>query len=101
MYCRVSISATSTREAQEISRTLVAKRLVAGTMIYGGPCHYRWKGKIVQKHYWNINAFSLLKHKRSIVECVKDLHRDQVPIVAFEAIAGNKEFLQWINESVK
>jgi len=101
MYCRLRISATSKKEANKISKTLVAKNLVAGTMIYKGNCHYWWQGKIVEREYWNIGAFSLLKHKKAIIDEVKKIHRDKCPIIALNKIDGNEEFLKWIKESVK
>lgn len=100
MYCRVRISATSEEEANKISKTLVKKKLVAGTMIYSGNCHYWWNNEIVEKRYWNIGAFSLMKRKNEIIDEVRKLHSDECPIVAFSKIDGNKEFLQWIDEFV-
>ena len=100
MYCRIRISAPSEQEANNISTTLVQKKLVAGTMIYAGNCHYWWDGKIVERMYWNIGAFSLIKHKQAIIDQVKKLHSDKCPIVAFNKIDGNEEFLKWIDKSV-
>ncbi len=100
MYCRVRISATSEKEANKISKTLVEKKLVAGTMIYNGNCHYWWSGKVVEKKYWNIGAFSTTKHKQAIIQEVRKLHSDKCPIIAFNKIDGNEEFLKWISESV-
>ncbi len=100
MYCRVRISATLEKEANNISKTLVKKKLVAGTMIYSGNCHYWWNDKVVEKQYWNIGAFSLMKHKGAIIQEVKRLHSDECPIIAFNEIDGNEEFLGWIDESV-
>ena len=100
MYCRVRISATSEEEANSISKTLVKKKLVAGTMIYKGNCHYWWKNEVVEKMYWNIGAFSLIKNKNAIIDEVKKLHSDKCPIVAFSEIDGNKEFLDWIKSSL-
>ncbi len=100
MYCRVRISATSEQEANIISRTLVEKKLVAGTMITSGNCHYWWEGKIVEKVYWNIGAFSLMRHKQAIIDEVRKLHSDICPIIALNEIDGNEDFLQWIDESV-
>ena len=100
MYCRVRISATSETEANNISRKLVEKKLVAGTMIYSWNSHYWWDGEIVEKIYWNIGAFSLLKHKDKIIEEVKSLHSDKCPIITFNKIDWNIEFLEWIDENV-
>lgn len=101
MYCRVRISATSKEEADNISKTLVMKKLVAGTMIYKGKCHYWWNQEIVEKEYYNIGGFTLVKHKEEIIKEVKKLHADECPIVAFNEIDGNIEFLDWIKDSVK
>lgn len=100
MYCRVRINAPFAEEANKISRSLVEKKLVAGTMIYQGNCHYWWEDKIVEKIYWNIGAFSLVKHKQEIIDEVKKLHSDQCPVITFNEIDGNKEFLKWVDESV-
>lgn len=100
-FCRVRISATSEQEATTISKTLVEKKLVAGTMIYHGNCHYWWHGKIVEKMYWNIGAFSLWSKKEGIIDEVKKLHSDVCPIIAFNTINGNEEFLEWIQDSLQ
>lgn len=100
-YCRVRISATSEIEANAISRALVTKKLVAGTMIYSGNSHYWWKGEMVEKIYWNIDAFSILENKNAIIDEVRKLHSDECPIIALNAIDGNEDFLEWIEESTK
>lgn len=100
-YCRVRISATSETEANTISRALVTMKLVAGTMIYNGNSHYWWKGEIVERVYWNIGAFSVLTNKEAIINEVRKLHSDECPIIAFNVIDGNEDFLQWIDASIK
>lgn len=101
MYIRIRISAPSKKEAYTISKMLVEKKLVAGTMIYSGDCHYRRDHEIVQKRYWNIGAFSLSYHQETIIREVKKLHSDTCPIIAFNKIDGNREFLEWIDKSVR
>jgi len=100
MYCRIRISAISREGAENISKALLKKKLIAGAMIYKGDCYYWWNDKIVERLYWNIGAFSLMKHKDKIIEEVRKLHSDKCPIVAFNKIDGNKEFLEWIKTSV-
>jgi uncharacterized protein involved in tolerance to divalent cations len=101
MYCRAIISATSKKEAEKISIALVKSRLVAGIMVYKGDCLYWWRGKVVKRIYWNISAFTITKHKKKIIAVAKKLHSDKCPIIAFNEIDGNKDFLLWIKESVK
>ena len=99
-HCRVRISATSKEEANSISRTLVAKKLVAGTLIYSGDSHYWWQGEMVEKVYWNIGAFSLMKNKKAIIDEVRKLHSDKCPVIAFNIIDGNEDFLEWVEDSI-
>lgn len=100
-FCQVLISATSREEANNISDNLVKKKLVAGSLITKGDSRYWWNGKIVEKKYYNISAFSILKNKDKIISDVKAIHKDECPIVSFTEIDGNSEFLAWIKESVK
>ncbi len=100
-FCRVLISATSKREADKISDSLVRKKLVAGSLITKGPSRYWWKNEIVEKEYYNVQAFSIAKNKSKIISGVKKIHSDDCPIIAFSKIDGNKDFLKWIKESVK
>lgn len=93
MYCQLTISATSQAEARSIARKLVEGRLVAGTMINKGDSYYRWQGEVVEKDYWKIEAYSLMEKKQAIIEEVEELHSDDCPIVAFNEIEGNQEFL--------
>lgn len=101
MYCGVKISAPSEEEADEIARRLVEKRLASGTRITSGKSHYRWKGEIVEKEYWNIEAYSLKKKKEEIIEEVEKIHSDECPVITFSEIDGNKDFLEWIEENIK
>jgi len=59
-----------------------------------------WEGKIVEKEYYNIQAFSLIKNKEQIIKEIKKIHSDKCPIIAFIKIEGNQEFLDWIKNSV-
>jgi len=100
-FCQVLINATTKGEANKISDTLVKKRLIAGSLIIKGPSRYWWEGKIVEKEYYNIQAFSLMKNKLKIISEVKKVHSDKCPIIAFFRIDGNDEFLKWVKESVE
>ena len=100
-FCKVLVSAVSKAEANSISDLLVKKRLVAGSLIVNGSSRYWWQEKIVEKEYYNVQAFSLEKNKAKIISEVKKIHSDECPIIAFSKIDGNKEFLKWVRESVK
>jgi uncharacterized protein involved in tolerance to divalent cations len=65
-----------------------------------GPSRYWWKGRVVEKEYFNISAFSVMGNKERIVSEVKKIHRDECPIIAFFKMDGNEEFLDWVRECV-
>jgi uncharacterized protein involved in tolerance to divalent cations len=96
----VLVSAIDRKEADGISDSLVKKKLVAGTLITKGRSRYWWKGKIVEREYYNVQAFSLMKNKAKIISEAKKIHSDDCPIIAFFKMDGNKEFLGWVEESV-
>ncbi|MBI5228963.1 divalent-cation tolerance protein CutA [Candidatus Micrarchaeota archaeon] len=98
-FCQVLISATSSEEANQISDALVKRKLVAGSLMTHGPSRYWWNGRVVEKEYYNIQAFSMLRNKQEIISTIKKIHGDACPIIAFFEIDGNDEFLKWIEES--
>ncbi len=100
-FCQILISATSKKEADRISNALVRKRLIAGSLIIKGPSRYWWRGRIVERIYYNVQGFTLIKNKLEIISEVKKIHSDECPIITFASIDGNSEFLKWIKESVK
>ena len=99
-FRQVIISATSKAEANKISDVLVKKKLIAGSLIVNGSARYWWDARIVERKYYNIQAFALRGSKPKIIYEVKRIHRDKCPIIAFIPIDGNSEFLKWIKESV-
>ncbi len=100
-YCQVLISATSKQEADKISDALIQNRLIAGALVLKGPSRYWWKDEIVEREYFNVQAFSLLQKKSKIIQEVKKIHSDACPIIAFFKIDGNREFLNWIRKSIR
>lgn len=99
-FCQLTVSATSEKEANAISDALVQKKLIAGSLIISGRSRYWWAGKVVEKVYYNIQAFSLFVKKDQIISEVKKLHSDECPIIALVPLDGNIEFLEWIKENV-
>lgn len=102
MYITVFVTAGRKMEAEKIARRLVEKRLAACVNIIPGiNSFFRWQGRIE-----NCREYLLvIKTKRSLFQRlakeVKSCHSYSVPeIIALPVIAGTKEYLAWINESV-
>lgn len=63
-YCQALVSAVSRQEANEFSDSLVRSKLIAGSLITQGDSRYWWEGEIVEKTYWNVQAFTLFEKNR-------------------------------------
>jgi uncharacterized protein involved in tolerance to divalent cations len=57
--------------------------------------------EITQMDYFTINSFTLVKNKEAIIEEVKKISVEEVPMVWFVEIDGNEELLNWIKETLK
>ena len=99
-YCQVTVSASNKKQAEKIVQVLCSKRLVAGTLMTEGKSKFWWNNKLIDKIYFNISCFSVIKKKEAIISEVRKIHEDKCPIIAFSIIDGNTELLSWIDKSV-
>src|SRR3989338_2477032 len=103
MYSIVFITAKDNEEAKRIAHGLLKEKLIAcANIIPGVQSMFWWEGKIDEAG----EALLILKTKRSlikkVIKTVKVLHSYQVPeVIALPIIEGNKDYLKWVNESVK
>lgn len=97
-YLQVYISAENKNQADTILNSLLTKKLVAGGLLLSGPSRFWWKEEIVSMDYYNISAFTIEKHKHTIIEDVKKTSVEEVPMVWFVAFEGNEELLKWIDD---
>jgi periplasmic divalent cation tolerance protein len=93
----------SREEAEKIAKTLLEEKLIACANIIG-PAYslFWWQGKIdtAQEH------LILMKTRRDLFgkvsERVKTLHSYQVPeVIATRIIEGSKDYLKWLDESLR
>ncbi len=99
----VFITTPDEETSLKIARALVEERLAAcANILPGVRSIYRWKGEICD------SAEQLLIVKTSaflvppLVERVKELHGYEVPeTVALPLVAGNGDYLAWMNEQVR
>jgi periplasmic divalent cation tolerance protein len=97
----VLITAGSGEEAQRIAKLLVeAKKAACVNILPGVDSLFRWQGKIDSAR----ESLLLVKTRASlfpeIVNLVKDIHSYEVPeIIALPIIAGNEDYLRWLDSS--
>ena len=99
----VLVTAKDVAEAQKIAGGLLEAKLIAcANLVLEVQSFFWWQGKIDKAN----EVLLVLKTQASLVEMVtakvKSLHSYDVPeVIALPIIAGNKDYLNWINESVK
>ncbi|MBN1912777.1 MAG: divalent-cation tolerance protein CutA [Candidatus Omnitrophica bacterium] len=103
MHVVILVTVPDDKQADFIAQKLVEARLVACVNIVSGVRSlFWWEGKVDQAK----ETLLIIKTRKALtgklVKKVKSLHKYTVPeIIALPIIAGNKEYLDWINESTR
>jgi uncharacterized protein involved in tolerance to divalent cations len=102
-YLLVSITTSSSEEAEKIAGALVQERLAACVNIVPAITSiYRWQGEVQKDSEVLLIAKSRPELFESLAARVKELHSYQVPeIIALPIVVGSKAYLNWIDESVQ
>ena len=96
------ITAPNTKEAVQISKKLLDKKLIAcANVISNVNSYFVWKNKVQNSKEIIICGKTTSKNQKKIIQIVKSLHSYSVPcIIFFDIKNGNKDFLKWIEQSV-
>ncbi len=103
MHIIIFITASNKEEAEKIANKLVEKHLAACVNIIDNVRSvFWWEAKIDSAN----EALMIVKSKKSylsrVIKLVKSLHSYQVPeIIALPIIAGDKNYLNWLDESLR
>jgi periplasmic divalent cation tolerance protein len=90
--------------ARKIARAVVQKRLAACVNVVRSPVEsfYTWKGKLDQALEYLLVIKTTAKRLPQLEREVLRLHSYDVPeFITLPVIAGSKEYLSWLRESVK
>lgn len=102
-FSLIYITCKNQKEAQKIAKIIVDKKLASCANIFSEiQSYYHWQGKKI----WDNESILILKTKSSkvkkIIKQVKKVHSYTTPcILAFEVKEGNKNYLEWIEETLK
>jgi periplasmic divalent cation tolerance protein len=103
MYIVIFITASSKKEGRRIARALLKNKLVACVNIVDKiSSFFWWQGKIDTAK----ELLLIIKSKKSllpkIIKLIKSKHSYDVPeIIVLPIIAGNSDYLRWIDDSVR
>ena len=102
-YIVLFITTDSAEEARKIAEALLEQKKAACINILSGvESVFRWEGKVDSAR----ENLLVVKTKASlldeVIKLVKKVHSYDVPeIIALPIIGGNKDYLDWIGESVE
>ncbi len=99
----VLITASSSDEAEKISKALVDEHLAACVNVIPGiRSFFFWKDKTQDEHETLLIAKSMRPLLERLIMRVKSLHSYAVPeIIALPIVGGSREDLAWLKESSK
>ena len=102
MYITTYITCGSKKEAEKIAEALVTEKLAACVNYFPINSVYIWKEKLEKDSEYALLCKTKKENFDKIKKRVSELHSYEVPaILALEIIDGNKEFLDWIDNSVE
>jgi periplasmic divalent cation tolerance protein len=93
----VYITAGDMKNASEIARELVSRRLAACVNMFPISSIYRWNEKIEEQNEIVLLVKTDSSRLDEIIEVVKILHTYDLPAIEFWEIEGEKEYLDWVH----
>ncbi|OGM01954.1 hypothetical protein A3K72_00095 [Candidatus Woesearchaeota archaeon RBG_13_36_6] len=98
----VYITCSNRLEAQNISKALLNKKLVACTNLFPIDSIYTWKGKLTKNKEYALIAKTLQKNFNKIKKEIKGLHNYDVPcILSWNIDRGNKAYIEWVKKQCR
>jgi periplasmic divalent cation tolerance protein len=101
-YRIVLVTCASISEARRLGRSVVQKRLAACANILSRvESIYRWKGKVERAQEVLVIMKTRAQRVKELEREVKRTHSYEVPeFIVLPVVAGSREYLQWVGESV-
>ena len=93
------ITCKDKKQAKDISKHLLEKRLVACTNIHPIESIYWWKGKIQEDNEVVIIAKTKEENYEKVKQAVKTLHSYDIPCILKIKAEANGEYNKWVEES--
>lgn len=103
MHIVIFITSANRSEARRIAGALLEQKLVACVNIIDKVLSFFWWKKKIDKASEVLMVAKSTRGKLSrIVTVVRSLHSYSVPeIIALPIVGGNKDYLDWIDESIR
>jgi periplasmic divalent cation tolerance protein len=100
----VLVTCGTLTEGRKIARSVVSKRLAACVNVVLSPAdsYYTWKGKLEVAREYLLVIKTTKENLANLEKEVKRLHSYDVPeLIALPVAAGSKDYLKWLEDSVR
>ena len=97
------VTCASRREARKLAQVVLAKKLAACVNIVSGvESHFWWQGKLDRANEWLLLIKTTSGKTKALTQAIQANHSYEVPEIIFTPIvAGARNYLKWIGESVQ
>jgi len=102
-YVQVITTTTSRTDAEKIVEVLVEKRLAGCAQIIGPVSSmYWWEGRMERATEWLCLIKTSKTTYKDLESTIRKIHPYKVPeILAMPIIAGNKDYLSWLDSVIE
>lgn len=98
----IYVTCKDIEQAQEISKTLLEKKLIACANSFPINSMYWWEGSINKSHEFVLILKTIQEKFQEIEKEIKKIHSYECPcIISLEVKECNKEYLEWIKKEIK
>ena len=97
------VTCGSRAEARKLARAVLTPKLAACVNIVGGiESHFWWQGKLDRANEYLLLIKTTAAKTQAVTQVIQAHHHYEVPEIIFTPIvAGARNYLQWIKESVR
>ena len=101
-YIIVQTHTNKKRVYEDISRSLIKKRMAACVNIYPSVLSiYRYNNEVVEDNEYLIQVKAISDKFTEIRKIIERLHNYETPeIISLEILEGNEKYLKWIKDEI-
>ena len=101
-YIIVKTTFAKKKEAEEIAKKIIEKKLAACIQISEIESYYRWNNSVEKSNEYKVEIKTLDKNYKRIEELITKNHKYEIPeIISYKLNKGSKKYLNWIKQEVK
>ncbi|WP_460955981.1 divalent-cation tolerance protein CutA [Parasphingorhabdus pacifica] len=101
-YVQVVTTTDSEEAAAALARGIIDARCGACVQVVPIRSFYRWKDSVQDDPEWQLQIKTSAQRLDALVEHIKAAHTYDVPeIVTVPIIAGNNDYLSWVDEETR